>query len=460
MPPPWRASFSRCTAARRFSAAARSGSAQTARSIGRGRLRAVRARGGRRLLAHERDLPGAGPVEAGLGGDRRGEAVVGSARERQLAAGAREARASSRDPLRGALLAHALVADALVPLDREAGRADVRDRERRVELRTFRSPARPPMEGPRVRGCRALGQCERDGRAGAPPRRYSASSRIQTLRKRTGWPWSCSESGSLSACALYGVRTLLRGRPQQLLRVLDQHAVLERGDPRGLQQLARPGRSAAPRKTTSYALPLAGRAASVHERRVLPVERARLAVRVGRALVRVEHLQLVDVHEEDAAVAAVLVGPDRRARRRPLDVQLAVAERPRGLDAARALHDLERSRPRPSSAAAPLSFCERHCDRSLPSKSTTASAGAGADTAGARRHHLRRRAVAVVLRVLLGGRERRAGEKRSGDRGPHAAFAAGCSFGWNPTSSSTAAATARPAGKRNSLWKSTPPATV
>ena len=48
----------------------------------------------------------------------------------------------------------------------------------------------------------------------------------------------------------------------------------------------------------------------------------------------VEDLDFVPAHEKDAAVAAILILASRRIRRRPLDMQLAVAEFIPGRDVA------------------------------------------------------------------------------------------------------------------------------
>ena len=108
-------------------------------------------------------------------------------------------------------------------------------------------------------------------------------------------------------------------------------------------------------------LPLAGLPARVHERRVLLVNGARLAVEVGRVLVRVEDLQLVVVHQEHAAVAAALAAALDDRRRGELDVELAAAERllrldaaAAGLDGRDAVGDDPRRRPAGGGLADPL----------------------------------------------------------------------------------------------------------
>ena len=88
------------------------------------------------------------------------------------------------------------------------------------------------------------------------------------------------------------------------------------------------------------ALPHAGRARGVDQRRVLPIDRARVPVGIGHIVIAVQDLDLVPAHQEHAAVPASLAVPLDHLGRRPLDVQVAVAECLLGLDAARARYDL------------------------------------------------------------------------------------------------------------------------
>ena len=75
-------------------------------------------------------------------------------------------------------------------------------------------------------------------------------------------------------------------------------------------------------------LPLAGPPRGVHEGNVLLVDAGRLPVDVGGVLPRVEHLHLVQPHQEHAAVAAALALADDLGGGAPLDVELHVAEAP------------------------------------------------------------------------------------------------------------------------------------
>jgi len=58
----------------------------------------------------------------------------------------------------------------------------------------------------------------------------------------------------------------------------------------------------------------------------LAIDGAGLAVRVGFTFVRVEHLNFVESHYKNAAVAAILVFPLGRIRFGKLDMELAIAE--------------------------------------------------------------------------------------------------------------------------------------
>ena len=60
---------------------------------------------------------------------------------------------------------------------------------------------------------------------------------------------------------------------------------------------------------------------------MLLVDRPRLSVEIGLVAVRVEDLDFVKPHQVNAAVAASLAGPLDLGGSRPLDVQLAIAER-------------------------------------------------------------------------------------------------------------------------------------
>ena len=106
------------------------------------------------------------------------------------------------------------------------------------------------------------------------------------------------------------------GRPERLLVVLHEDAVVEQGDPRRLEELAR-GVEPGAAEGDVVGLPLAGRPRGVEQGRVLAVDRPRLAVGVGVGPVGVEHLDLELAHQEDAAVAAVLAHAVGRARARP-----------------------------------------------------------------------------------------------------------------------------------------------
>src|SRR4051812_28276521 len=99
--------------------------------------------------------------------------------------------------------------------------------------------------------------------------------------------------------------------------VHDRHARGRRDPARGVESRAM--------KDDVVGLPLAGRPARVHERRVLPVDRRGVAVSVRDIVIRVEYLNLVSAHQKHAAVAALLPIALWRRRRAPLDVKLYVA---------------------------------------------------------------------------------------------------------------------------------------
>src|ERR1039457_7040412 len=92
-------------------------------------------------------------------------------------------------------------------------------------------------------------------------------------------------------------------------------------------------------KDDVVSLPLRRWARSVHLRRILPVHSGRLAVSVSLVLVRVEHLNLVEAQQKNAAVASLLALSLARGRLRKLHVQLAISERIARGDVAGLGHD-------------------------------------------------------------------------------------------------------------------------
>ena len=154
-----------------------------------------------------------------------------------------------------------------------------------------------------------------------------------------------------------GGRLLLRralhveGRPFVLPVVLREDAVVEDGDRAGEHFLAvfPDGRV----EHDVVRLPLAGAAAGVDERRVLPVDGGGLPVGVvrvgvgglgGVGLVGVQHLELEVVHQEHARVAAALADAFDLDGRGPFHVELEVAAVLRlRADVARALDGLQRA---------------------------------------------------------------------------------------------------------------------
>jgi len=129
------------------------------------------------------------------------------------------------------------------------------------------------------------------------------------------------------------------GRAPDLRVVLYQHAVLKDGDVSWQMDFATPpdGR----RESNVIGLPLSGWSAGVHERRMLAVNGAGLAVSISDVVVAVQHLYLVLALQEDAAVAAPLAVALRGRGFSPLDVKLDGAELLPCLDIARARNYLD-----------------------------------------------------------------------------------------------------------------------
>ena len=105
------------------------------------------------------------------------------------------------------------------------------------------------------------------------------------------------------------------GGPERRLPVVDQQAVLDHRQVGGVEQAA--AVEARRLEHDIVALPLAGPAAGVDQRRVLAVDGAGVAVGIGAVVVAVEHLDLVQPEQEHAAVAAPLAAalhPGRTGR--------------------------------------------------------------------------------------------------------------------------------------------------
>src|SRR5512134_298326 len=71
-------------------------------------------------------------------------------------------------------------------------------------------------------------------------------------------------------------------------------------------------------------LPLTRLSAGIDERRVLAVDRGGGAIRIGRVLVPVEDLNLIEAHQQHTAIAPTLALSRDRRRGGPLDVELTV----------------------------------------------------------------------------------------------------------------------------------------
>src|SRR5216684_2203445 len=132
----------------------------------------------------------------------------------------------------------------------------------------------------------------------------------------------------------------MAGRTGQLDIVLDQDAVVERGDASWAKKFSG-GIEARAVENDVVGLPLRWRARGVHEGRELAVDRGCLAVGVSFIFVGVEDLHFVEAVQEDAAVAAVLILTFRGLRLGEFDVELAIAERFAGVDVAGLGDDFE-----------------------------------------------------------------------------------------------------------------------
>ena len=115
--------------------------------------------------------------------------------------------------------------------------------------------------------------------------------------------------------------------------VLREDAVVEDGDVRGASEFAGCVKARA-MPDDVVGLPLAWGARSVYQRRILAIYRRYLAVGVSLAAVGIENLNFVKAHEEDAAVAAVLVFALGRIRLTKFDMELAIAKTVFGADVA------------------------------------------------------------------------------------------------------------------------------
>jgi hypothetical protein len=107
--------------------------------------------------------------------------------------------------------------------------------------------------------------------------------------------------------------------------VLDEHSVVQHGEGGSASDLACFVEEWAVENDV-IGLPLTGLAADVDERFLAAVECAGLAIGIGDIVVVIEDLDLIGVHEENAAVAAALAVTFDAGGGCPLDVNLAGAE--------------------------------------------------------------------------------------------------------------------------------------
>src|SRR6266702_2047694 len=94
------------------------------------------------------------------------------------------------------------------------------------------------------------------------------------------------------------------GRPGEFYIVLHEHSIVQHGHPSRTKQFAAAKSRSV--KNNVVSLPLRRRTRSIHQWRILPVDRRGLPIRISFVLVRVEHLNFVESHQEYAAVAALL----------------------------------------------------------------------------------------------------------------------------------------------------------
>jgi hypothetical protein len=88
------------------------------------------------------------------------------------------------------------------------------------------------------------------------------------------------------------------------------------------------------------ALPLTRLAAGIDERRILAIDRSGGAIGISEVLVTIEDLNLIEAHQQYAAIALILAFSGDRRRGSPLKVELTVAKLWPRLDVPRARHDL------------------------------------------------------------------------------------------------------------------------
>lgn len=126
--------------------------------------------------------------------------------------------------------------------------------------------------------------------------------------------------------------------------VLHQHPVVQHGQTGGRHDGSFATESWAGEEDI-VGLPFPWRPGGVDQGRVLSVGRGRLPVGVGDASVGIQHLDLVEAHQEHPAVSPALARALRRRGCRPLDMELTVPERLQGADVPAALDAFQRTLP-------------------------------------------------------------------------------------------------------------------
>ena len=123
---------------------------------------------------------------------------------------------------------------------------------------------------------------------------------------------------------------------QNLFVVLHQHAVVNHShESRSKQLLSFKTRRF---KNNVVSLPFPRPARRVDQRRILAVNRRRLAIGIREIFKRIQHLHLILAHQHDAAVAPVLARALHHRRCRPFHMQLHVPELLTRVHAPRARH--------------------------------------------------------------------------------------------------------------------------
>src|SRR5437667_562942 len=134
------------------------------------------------------------------------------------------------------------------------------------------------------------------------------------------------------------IRNVLQpvGETPELDIVLNQDAIVKDGNPPGLQQKPVRIEARSPEENV-VALPLTRWTADVHQRRILTVNRRCLAIRIGVVVIGIKHLDLIETHQINAAIASSLPFALCRKGSGPLDMKLHISKRAASVDVAASL---------------------------------------------------------------------------------------------------------------------------